>query len=415
MGKFFKIYRGLSKEVYRLAIVRFILSMGNFIYPFMTLFLVEKLQIKPYIASLFFIISVLMFVPASIISGKISDNIGRRIVLLSSFLVYIIIIFTIFFLYHFNILRNTVIAVLLIIANLFLSMTQVPISTIITDVTEPINRNESFSFVYLAANAGFAFGPLIAGFLFENYTSMIFLGNALASVIGFIILFGLRETKPICLENSEIDSSQTISKSSETYVKIDNSAIKFILKDKIFFIFILSTIIFSFAYSQAGFTLPIFLSKIFKENGARIYGILQSTNAITVILLTPVVSYLTNKKSPILMVATAGIFYAFGFGFYSIFKIFPLLILTTIVWSTGEILQVTHQNVFIANRSPINIRGQLNGVFQILSGIGFLLGPLFSGFFQENFDINYIWIIVFFICLVGNILLVSNFKKIDKK
>ncbi|NMC67903.1 MAG: MFS transporter, partial [Spirochaetales bacterium] len=214
MGKIFKIYKGLSQEVYRLAIVRFILSMGNFIYPFMTLFLVEKLQIKPYIASLFFIISVLMFVPASIISGKISDNIGRRIVLLSSFLVYIIIIFTIFFLYHFNILRNTVIAVLLIIANLFLSMTQVPISTIITDVTEPINRNESFSFVYLAANAGFAFGPLIAGFLFENYTSMIFLGNALASVIGFIILFGLRETKPICLENSEIDSSQTISKSS---------------------------------------------------------------------------------------------------------------------------------------------------------------------------------------------------------
>jgi len=392
-----------------------------------------------------------MFVPSSIISGKISDDKGRRFVLLSSFFIYIIIIFSIFFLYHFNILRNVIIALLLIVANLFLSMTQVPISAIITDVTEPSNRNESFSFVYLAANAGFAFGPLIAGFLFEKYTSMIFLGNAIASLIGFIILYGIRETKPVYLtnfsestniENSNkpiniINYSETrniensnektnvlnskenfvddfvndIEKSEESSVKIYNSAIKFIFKDKIFLLFILATIFYSFAYSQAGFTLPIFLTKIFKENGAKIYGILQSTNAVTVILLTPVVSYLTKKKSAFLMVAIAGIFYAFGFGLYGVFKIFPLMIFTTIIWSAGEIIQVTHQNVFIANRSPINLRGQLNGAFQIISGIGFLLGPLFSGFFQKKFEIVFIWPFVFIICLAGTLQLIVCYKK----
>lgn len=426
MSNFFRIYKELSSEVYRIAIVRFVLSMGNFIYPFMTLFLVEKLHIEPSITSLFFITSGLMFVPASIISGRISDKTGRRIILLSSFFIYIIIIFSIFILYHFNILRNVIIAILLIIANLFLSMTQVPISAIITDVTVPSNRNESFSFVYLAANAGFAFGPLIAGFLFQRYTSMIFLGNALASLVGFLILCGIKETKPD-IENNLTDSSDNINKItkiegenkndandnfSKDVKKIDDSAINFIFKDKIFLLFIIATIFFSFAYSQAGFTLPIFLVKIFKEDGAKIYGIIQSTNAITVILLTPMVSYLTKKKSAFLMVAIAGVFYAIGFGLYGVFKIFPLFLLTTIIWSTGEIIQVTHQNVFIANRSPINIRGQINGLFQILSGIGFLLGPIFSGFFQKKFDIIYVWPIVFLICLIGSLQLFISYKKV---
>ncbi|HOV46995.1 MAG TPA: MFS transporter, partial [Exilispira sp.] len=310
MQKFFKGFFNLSSTVYRVAIVRFILSMGNFIYPFMTLFLVKKLNISPSIASIYFIASGFAFVPASIISGKLADSIGRRIVLLSSFFVYILIIFSIFFLYHFNILQNTVIAIMLIVANLFLSMTQVPIAAILTDVTDLTNRNEAFSLTYLAANAGFAFGPIIAGFLFENYTSMIFLGNGIASLIGFIIFCGIKETKPDTMAYKDVKLDSVNNNSLEenlnigyisaieasinqdnTGPNIENKAIgsldnkdknipgqktddlifdnetdgekvaiknqsifDFIFGDTIFLLFIIATIFFSFAYSQAGFT-----------------------------------------------------------------------------------------------------------------------------------------------------------------
>ncbi|MBP7030144.1 MAG: MFS transporter [Spirochaetes bacterium] len=467
MQKFFKGFFNLSSTVYRVAIVRFILSMGNFIYPFMTLFLVKKLNISPSIASIYFIASGFAFVPASIISGKLADSIGRRIVLLSSFFVYILIIFSIFFLYHFNILQNTVIAIMLIVANLFLSMTQVPIAAILTDVTDLTNRNEAFSLTYLAANAGFAFGPIIAGFLFENYTSMIFLGNGIASLIGFIIFCGIKETKPDTMaykdvkldsvnnnsleENLNIGYISAIEASinqdntgsnieNKAIVSLDNKdknipgqktndlifdnetdgekvAIKnqsifdFIFGDTIFLLFIIATIFFSFAYSQAGFTLPIFLSNLFSNNGAKLYGVLQSTNALTVIFLTPLVSLLTKKRSSFLMIAVSGLFYAFGFGLYSVFNKFGFLIFTTVLWSIGEIIQVTHQNVFIANRSPIHLRGQVNGAFQILSGIGYILGPIFSGFTQKNFPITYVWATVFIICIAGSIqLLLIYFK-----
>ncbi|MBP8992103.1 MAG: MFS transporter [Spirochaetes bacterium] len=467
MQKFFKGFFNLSSTVYRVAIVRFILSMGNFIYPFMTLFLVKKLNISPSIASIYFIASGFAFVPASIISGKLADSIGRRIVLLSSFFVYILIIFSIFFLYHFNILQNTVIAIMLIVANLFLSMTQVPIAAILTDVTDLTNRNEAFSLTYLAANAGFAFGPIIAGFLFENYTSMIFLGNGIASLIGFIIFCGIKETKPDTMaykdvkldsvnnnsleENLNIGYISAIEASinqdntgsnieNKAIVSLDNKdknipgqktndlifdnetdgekvAIKnqsifdFIFGDTIFLLFIIATIFFSFAYSQAGFTLPIFLSNLFSKNGAKLYGVLQSTNALTVIFLTPLVSLLTKKRSSFLMIAVSGLFYAFGFGLYSVFNKFGFLIFTTVLWSIGEIIQVTHQNVFIANRSPIHLRGQVNGAFQILSGIGYILGPIFSGFTQKNFPITYVWATVFIICIAGSIqLLLIYFK-----
>jgi len=467
MQKFFKGFFNLSSTVYRVAIVRFILSMGNFIYPFMTLFLVKKLNISPSIASIYFIASGFAFVPASIISGKLADSIGRRIVLLSSFFVYILIIFSIFFLYHFNILQNTVIAIMLIVANLFLSMTQVPIAAILTDVTDLTNRNEAFSLTYLAANAGFAFGPIIAGFLFENYTSMIFLGNGIASLIGFIIFCGIKETKPDTMAYKDVKLDSVNNNSLEenlnigyisaieasinqdnTGPNIENKAIgsldnkdknipgqktddlifdnetdgekvaiknqsifDFIFGDTIFLLFIIATIFFSFAYSQAGFTLPIFLSNLFSKNGAKLYGVLQSTNALTVIFLTPLVSLLTKKRSSFLMIAVSGLFYAFGFGLYSVFNKFGFLIFTTVLWSIGEIIQVTHQNVFIANRSPIHLRGQVNGAFQILSGIGYILGPIFSGFTQKNFPITYVWATVFIICIAGSIqLLLIYFK-----
>jgi len=467
MQKFFKGFFNLSSTVYRVAIVRFILSMGNFIYPFMTLFLVKKLNISPSIASIYFIASGFAFVPASIISGKLADSIGRRIVLLSSFFVYILIIFSIFFLYHFNILQNTVIAIMLIVANLFLSMTQVPIAAILTDVTDLTNRNEAFSLTYLAANAGFAFGPIIAGFLFENYTSMIFLGNGIASLIGFIIFCGIKETKPDTMAYKDVKLDSVNNNSLEenlnigyisaieasinqdnTGPNIENKAIgsldnkdknipgqktddlifdnetdgekvaiknqsifDFIFGDTIFLLFIIATIFFSFAYSQAGFTLPIFLSNLFSNNGAKLYGVLQSTNALTVIFLTPLVSLLTKKRSSFLMIAVSGLFYAFGFGLYSVFNKFGFLIFTTVLWSIGEIIQVTHQNVFIANRSPIHLRGQVNGAFQILSGIGYILGPIFSGFTQKNFPITYVWATVFIICIAGSIqLLLIYFK-----
>ncbi|MCX8058572.1 MAG: MFS transporter [Spirochaetes bacterium] len=402
------IYKNLSPEVYKLAIIRFFLSMGNFISPFMTLLLVKKLLIPPHIASLFVISAGFMFIPASILSGKISDKIGRKFVLLLSFSIYILIIFIIFLIYQFNIFHNVIIAILLIFANLFISMTQAPIAAIITDVTEPSNRNESFSLVYLAVNVGFAFGPLIAGFLFENYTTMIFLGNGIASLIGLTILTGIKETRPnlnmILLESNSNNFNINTN-------KYHNSSIKFILNDKVFFIFILATIFYSFTYSQVGFTLPIFLTKLFDKKGAKYYGILQSTNAISVILFTPLISILARKRSPFLMVSLAGVFYAFGFGLYFLINSIPMLILTTVIWSIGEILQITNQNVFIANRTPTNIRGRINGTFQILNGLGFMLGPVFSGFFQKHFPINFVWIVVFIISFIGSIeLLVSYFK-----
>ncbi len=406
MKNLFSAYKYLSNVVYKIAIVRFILAMGNFIFPFMTLLLVKKLSISPQIASIYYIVLGLMFVPSALISGRISDKIGRRFILLFSFLIYILIILFVFIVFHFEILKGKIIAILLIVSNLFLSMTTVPISTIITDVTNPNDRTEAFSLTYLANNLGFAFGPLIAGFLFEKYTSLIFLGNSLFSLFGFIILLTIKETKPKEIVKYNNDAGEN----SEQKDRL-NSVLHFILHDKLFIVFIIANIFFAFAYSQAGFTLPIFLTKIFNDKGPKYYGILQSTNAITVILLTSIISIMTKKKSPFLMVGIAGLFYAVGFGLYSIFKIFPLLIVITILWSIGEIIQVTHQNVFVANRSPINIRGQVNSAFQILSGSGFVLGPLFSGFYQKNFTILSIWIIVFLISLIGSLLLFLNHRK----
>lgn len=70
-------------------------------------------------------------------------------------------------------------------------------STITTDLTEGNQRNAAFSLNYMALNIGFSVGPLLAGFLYENYLMWLFLGDALTTFvsIGLVLIF-IPETKP---------------------------------------------------------------------------------------------------------------------------------------------------------------------------------------------------------------------------
>lgn len=40
----------------------------------------------------------------------------------------------------------------------------------------------------------------------------------------------------------------------------------------------------------------------------------------------------------------------------------PLFLLSTLLWTVGEILQVTNASVYVANNSPISHRGRFNAI-----------------------------------------------------
>ena len=57
-----------------------------------------------------------------------------------------------------------------------------PVNTaLLTDITRPEERSAAFSLLYLGINIGVAAGPILAGFLFNNYRRWIFWGDGLTT------------------------------------------------------------------------------------------------------------------------------------------------------------------------------------------------------------------------------------------
>lgn len=72
----------------------------------------------------------------------------------------------------------------------------------------------------------------------------------------------------------------------------------------------------------------------------------MTTNALVVSCLTIIIISLTHKIRPVLNVVLAGVLYAIGFGIIFFITGLPWLLLSTVIWSMGEIL-VTTNSMFI--------------------------------------------------------------------
>ena len=381
-------YKKLPVSIYILFFARMVNSMGAFVYPFLTIYFTKTLSLDESTAGFFVMLAVTANAPGMLLGGKLSDSFGRKKVLIffqsSAALCLIPCAF----------LEASMLIPRLLILSAFFQGAALPASmAMTTDLSNPKNRKAAFSLLYLGNNIGFAVGPLIAGFLYNNYLEWIFLGDAATTFLSIsLVLFYVKETLP---SNRKMADSL---ESENKYERAEKGNLwQVISKRPKLIIFTLISLIYTFVYAQYTFSLPIQIVELFGNNGPKFFGYTMTTNALTVTLLTMIIISLTHKIKPILNIVFAGILYAVGFGmFYFVRKIYWILF-STIIWSMGEILVTTNTNVYIANHTPMSHRGRFNAVIPVVMGAGFALGPFISGKFIKTFGISYLWICIFFV------------------
>jgi len=392
LNKIFKHYRKLPGEIYFLFFARMVNSMGAFVYPFLTIYFTKTMSLDESTAGFFVMLAITAQAPGMLLGGRLSDSFGRKkILILFQSLAAICLIPCAY------LETSLLIPRLLILSSFFQGAAQPASMAMTTDLSNPKNRKAAFSLLYLGGNIGFAVGPLIAGFLYNNYLKWIFLGDAATTFLSLLlVLLYVKETLP-----SKIKIEDSI-QSENKYERAEKGSLwKVICKRPKLIAFTLISLIYTFVYAQYTFSLPIQIVKLFGENGPKFFGFAMTANALTVSLLTMIIISLTHKIKPVLNVALAGILYAIGFGMlYFIVKIHWILF-STIIWSIGEILVTTNTNVYIANHTPITHRGRFNAVIPVVMGVGFAVGPLLSGKFIHNFGISNLWILVFFVSMVA--------------
>ena len=386
---YFGSYKGLPKSVYIIFFAQIINRFGDFVLPFLSLFLVKKLGLSYQSAGVAVMLTSLSTIPGSFAGGKIADHFGRK----KSYAFFQLSAGICLFFCAF--LKNPQFIIVLVCMSSFFNGGVRPIiSAIITDVLPADKRKMGFSLSYLGINLGVSLGPLVAGFLFNHYIPLIFIGDAITSLIAVIlVMLNIKETLPDNADNKCIIDEER----SE-----EGNVFAVLMRRPKILVFLIINIVLSVVYTQHSFSLPMMLDNVFGSKGASNFGVIMSFNAVTVIVMTMVVTHATRKWKSLSTIAMAGLLYAIGFGMITFIRSMPLYILSTLIWTIGEIMMVTNFGVYIANNTPQNYRARFNAVAHLSWAIGAALGTSLIGRYMDYFGVYAVWPLIFFLGIIGS-------------
>jgi MFS family permease len=388
-------YAGLPTSIYILFVARVINCIGSFVFPFLTLFMTQKLGLAETTVGFFVMINSLAGIPGNLIGGALADRMGRKKIFVGSQALAALCLIPC------AILGNSILIPWLLIFFAMFSNVSRPISNaMVADLTSGEQRQKAYSLLYLGINAGFSIGPVIAGLLFTKHIEWIFLGDAITTLLSLIpVMLFVKETMPSRDKIKESMKKHSREKGEE------GNTLQVLLRRPMLLVFAFISSIFSFVYVQHVFSLPIHVNGIFSDKGPQYYGVLMMTNGLSVVFLTTLVTSLTKRFKPIFNIAAAGIFYAFGFGMLYFIHSYPLFILSTAIWTVGEILGATNINVYVAEHTPITHRGRFNAVLPFISGMGFTFGPAIMGVYIKSHGVEMVWPLTFALAVGGTLLM----------
>lgn len=387
------IYRGLPQPIYVLFFATIINGLGIFVYPFLALYLTQRLGYTPLQAGYFMTFASVLYVPGSFLGSKLADTFGRKpVMVIFQLLMDVCFILCGFF------EGTDMVPYLVLLGLLFDGAVDPAREALKTDVTNQENRQVSFSLIYLGHNVGYAFGPVIAGYLFFAAPSWLFWGNAAAGILSvLLVILKVKESKPSKELIEESKSWKTTEKGEE------GGLFKALFTRPKLLFFALSVTFFSYAYSQTLFALPLLTTDLFGTKGAPLYGRMMALNGIVVVLFNPLLVSKLRRFHPLSNTVVSGLLYVVGFSLFAFAKLPLVFYLLTVVFTLGEIISATNEHFYVANNTPISHRARFSAILPIIMGTGHAIAPMVGGMIIASHSMSLLWLSTGLAALIGTI------------
>jgi len=345
--------------------------LGGFVIPFLTLYLTDQRSIPVSQAALM----VSLFGAGSFLSqlagGELTDRLGRRPVMLMSFLITPIFMITL------GLARDLpLIALCTLVVGFFTDLYRPAVGAAIADLVPPEARTRAYGYNYWAINLGAAVAPLLAGLMAGYSYLILFIADALTTaVFGLIVFFGIRETRPA-----------EVRQTAHASLKERLSQLK---REPILLFFSFLTLFFAIIYVQGNVTLPLDMQS--HGLGPQQYGAAIALNGFLIILITIPVSNMSARWPRFETIAASAALLGLGYGFTALATNLPLFAISVAIWTLGEIGITSVAPAVIADLSPVSLRGLYQGIFGAAWGLAFFMGPLAGGWIYEHLGSNVLW------------------------
>jgi MFS family permease len=229
-------------------------------------------------------------------------------------------------------------------------------SAMLMDLTRPDERVTAFAAYRLAINLGTAAGPVVGGLLAERSFALLFYGDAVTCVVfGVVALVALP---------AGVRTSHEQERSAPWTA---------MFRDRPFMVFLLASTLAGTVYAQmhSGFALQV-VTLGFSD---ATYGLLAGLNGLVVLALELPIAGITRRRARTPVIALGFLLVGIGFGLTGLAGTVPLLALTVVVWTLGEIISAPVMSAHASDLAPDHMRGRYHGALSLTFGIGLVAGP----------------------------------------
>jgi MFS family permease len=344
--------RALPRPVWLLYGGSFVNRFGSFVATFLALYMVES-GFSPAEAGLAVSAYGVGSLVAALAGGVLADRLGRRnTIALSMFSAAAVALV---------LSQAEGLTAIVLLTALFGTSTELyrPASAaLLTDLVPEARRVPAFAGYRLAINAGFAFGPAVAGLLAERSFLWLFVGEAVtSSILGVVALAGLPEG--IRTRRGEESPGE---------------ALRAIRGDRPFLVFLVASVVAAFVYFQSGSSFPLHIRAAGLSRA--VYGALISLNGLLIVLMELPLVGITRRLAPTKVIAAGILLTGVGFGLTAVAFSVPVLALTVVIWTFGEMIAAPIMNAHVATLAPVHLRGRYQGAYVLTFSVALVLAPV---------------------------------------
>ncbi len=388
-------FKGLSKEVWWLALITLINRAGTMVIPFLSLYLNKHLSFSlnqiAWIMSCFGLGSVV----GSWLGGKLTDKIGFYKVMKTSLFLTGILFISLQFVNSFAGVCAGIFLVILV-ADTFRPAMFVALSA----YSKPENKTRSVTLIRLAINLGFSAGPAVGGIIITtlSYAGLFWVDGITCILATFLLINVLHPKKSRVVD--EVKNENPVS----------------IFKDKAFWIFFFSMIMFGVVFLQFLSTLPLFYKDAHHLTEFQI-GLLMGLNGIIIVVLEmPLISWLEKSKFSKEILMFFGLFLTgLSFVVLNLASWTEILIISMILATIGEMIAFPFSNAFVLERAKKGNQGEYMAYYSISFSVSHIFAHNFGMQFVDKLGFVDTWNIMILLSTIGMVLILILVKIIKRE
>jgi MFS family permease len=329
----------------------------------------------------------------TLIGGVLADRLGARISTVFSMASSAVLTVSLLYLPNYALLF-VVTAVLGLVSQVFRPAS----ATLLSELTPESRQVMIFAMYRFAVNVGTTASPLLGFALYnlgnKHYTLLFWGEGVVAVVYGTLALYALprreRAKREAAAGGAKADSLMDV------------------LRDRRYVMFLLATFFNTVVYMQYLSTLPLDI----EAQGVALlwYTVAIALNGAIVIAFELPLTKISQHWPLKISIGSAFLLVGFGMASYGLPMGPAVVVLGTLIWTTGEIVGAPALFAYPAIAGPAQLKGRYIGSFQFVFASGSALGPVIGGLLFTALG-HKVWPVVAVGSFIGAILVATTVRQ----